>query len=90
MPSIEILEQKETKSGWELGVKVDDSDFTVVIDREYWQKLTGGREEVGELVRRSFEFLLKNEPLMPSVLRISSLLLMHDSSKCFIFLNQGF
>lgn len=61
---IEILEQKGTADGWEVKVKVDDLDFTVTVDRKYWEELTEGEE----LIRRSFEFLLKNEP-KESILR---------------------
>lgn len=79
---IKILEQKDIENGWEVKVKIDDLDFTVTVDREYWLTLgrvegeTGGEEEIDpstrlrvkELVRRSFEFLLKNEP-KESILR---------------------
>ncbi len=34
----------------------------VTLSAEYHQKLTGGAVAAGELVRRSFEFLLEHEP----------------------------
>lgn len=68
MADIKILEQKDTDTGWEIKVNVDELDFTVSVDKQYWQELTSGKEEVGDLVRQSFQFLLENEP-KESILR---------------------
>ncbi len=35
---------------------------TVTLDESYYRKLTGGKIESEELVKRSFEFLLQREP----------------------------
>ena len=59
---MKILEQREIENGWEFKVEVDGSEFEVRVDKEYWQTLTGGNEDVSSLVRRSFEFLLEREP----------------------------
>ena len=32
------------------------------LDKEYWKKLTGGNQSQGDLVTKSFEFLLEREP----------------------------
>ncbi|MEA1929386.1 MAG: hypothetical protein U9M92_00655 [Patescibacteria group bacterium] len=68
MSQIKIIKQQETSKDWKLVVRVGDLDFTVTVDKDYWQKLTDGQEEVGDLVRRSFEFLLTREP-KESILR---------------------
>lgn len=62
MADIAIVEQKDVERGWEVRVRVDGVEFVVTVDRAYWQELTGGAVDVGELVRRSFAFLLENEP----------------------------
>ena len=38
------------------------SSHRVSVTPGYYQKLTGGRRTVEELIRRSFEFLLEHEP----------------------------
>lgn len=38
------------------------SEHTVTLAQDYYNKLTGGRISPEELIRRSFEFLLKREP----------------------------
>lgn len=47
-------------------VKVEEEgtakDYSVTLDDDYYQKLTGGRITKEELLRKSFEFLLKREP----------------------------
>ena len=40
----------------------NQSSHTVTLTPEYYQKLTGGKVGVDELVRHSFEFLLEREP----------------------------
>ena len=61
--------------------KIEEGRFRVVVEEggrrtshivslkdDYWRKLTGGRAEAEELVRKSFEFLLEREP-KESILR---------------------
>lgn len=38
-----------------------ETDHTVRLSEEYWEKLTGGKVSAEDLVRASFEFLLKRE-----------------------------
>ncbi|HEX9594902.1 MAG TPA: hypothetical protein VF996_02135 [Candidatus Saccharimonadales bacterium] len=45
-----------------LGEAGDSSQHIVSVPTSYWQKLTGGKIDKTELVRRSFEFLLSREP----------------------------
>jgi len=45
-----------------LGEAGDTSLHIVSVPTSYWQKLTGGKIDKAELVRRSFEFLLNREP----------------------------
>lgn len=66
MEEIQIREKKDTESGWIFAVRIgegdDISDHKVELDKEYYDKLTGGKEEPEELIRRSFEYLLEREP----------------------------
>jgi hypothetical protein len=38
------------------------SEHTVTLRKEYYHRLTDGKSSPEELIRRSFEFLLKREP----------------------------
>jgi hypothetical protein len=63
----------ETSDGWDADVVVEDADggtteHRVGVKRGDWERLTGGRGDVAELVRRSFAFLLEREP-KESILR---------------------
>lgn len=42
--------------------EIGGEEFVVLMDEPYWQELTGGKESVESLVKRSFEFLLDREP----------------------------
>lgn len=57
---VEALEEGEFR------VRVSDekgeTSHRVSVNPEYYQRLTGGRIERQELLRRSFEFLLEREP----------------------------
>jgi len=68
MPKIAILKKDETDSGWKFAVDVDGTKFEVEADKDYLQKISGGREDAESLVVRSFEFLLQREP-KESILR---------------------
>ncbi|MCK5059795.1 MAG: hypothetical protein KAR00_01445, partial [Candidatus Pacebacteria bacterium] len=79
MPNIKIKSKTEIKppfaeategrSGWKFVVSIDETEFEVEVEEEYWQKLTQGKEmsacteltEVKKLVKRSFDFLLARE-----------------------------
>jgi len=64
-----LVEQKEEKDDvWVFDVEVGGARYKVIVPKEYWQKLTKGKEEPESLVRRSFEFLLEREP-KESILR---------------------
>jgi hypothetical protein len=59
------IEVQELGKG-EFDVRVTEgesqSSHCVTVKPEDYQRLTGGTVEMQELVRRSFEFLLENEP----------------------------
>ncbi|MEX0933590.1 MAG: hypothetical protein WDZ74_02425 [Candidatus Paceibacterota bacterium] len=58
-----LVEQKEEKdTGWVFSVDVDGRTHTVTVPKEYYKKLTEGKETPESLVNRSFEFLLAREP----------------------------
>ena len=62
MSEIEIKKEKQTEKGWEFEVEFEGDSFNVSLDKEYWKKLTGGNQSQGDLVTKSFEFLLEREP----------------------------
>jgi len=52
----------EKKNQQEFTVKVEEKEYNVGLDDEYWQDLAGGKIAKEELIKKSFEFLLKREP----------------------------
>jgi len=52
----------EKKNQQEFTVKVEEKEYNVSLDNEYWQDLTGGKIAKEELIKKSFEFLLEREP----------------------------
>ena len=66
----------ERQRDGEFRVTVSESrsrtSHTVTVERDYYEKLTGGSISTEELVRRSFEFLLEREP-KESILRTFAL-----------------
>ena len=52
----------EKKNQQEFTVKMEGKEYNVNLDDEYWQDLTGGKIAKEELIKKSFEFLLKREP----------------------------
>ncbi|HDZ54565.1 MAG TPA: hypothetical protein ENI19_03855 [Candidatus Nealsonbacteria bacterium] len=73
---VEIKKKEQIESGWNFLVGIDDIEYAVTLDKEYWEKLTPstssgqahGQLTPEELVRKSFEFLLEREP-KESILR---------------------
>lgn len=66
MREIKILLKEKDEKGWEFEVEVKEgasaSRYQVILRKDYYQKLTGGKGDLSDLVKRSFEFLLKREP----------------------------
>ncbi len=58
---ISITKTIKTNTGWAITALLDETEFSVQVDRDYWQELTDGDIEVEELVRKSFAFLLEHE-----------------------------
>jgi len=52
----------EKKNQQEFTVKVEEKEYNIGLDDEYWQDLTGGKIAKEELIKKSFEFLLEREP----------------------------
>ncbi|MBA7626357.1 hypothetical protein ES703_33805 [subsurface metagenome] len=46
----------EKKNQQEFIVKVEEKEYDVGLDDEYWQDLTGGKIAKEELIKKSFEF----------------------------------
>ena len=61
MIKIEIKQKKNVENGFEFLVEIDGIEYNVTLDSSYWRRLSGGRYEPEELVRKSFEFLLERE-----------------------------
>jgi hypothetical protein len=63
---IEIKNQEPAENGWQFEVQVSEGqdclEYSVTLDKDYWQKLADGKQKPAELVKRSFEFLLEREP----------------------------
>ena len=72
MAEIKINKKSEEENKWIFEVGVGGLDFEVEVEKEYWKKLTAGKIEPEELVRKSFEFLLAREP-KESILRLFNL-----------------
>lgn len=72
MEKILVEEKEESDKNWVFEVRVgEDPDVTVhkvVLPKDYWERLTDSRHSQEELVRKSFEFLLRREP-KESILR---------------------
>lgn len=72
MENIKIKKEEEIQNGWKflvvVGGKGDSIEYLVVLDREYYESLTGKKYDPAELVKRSFDFLLRREP-KESILR---------------------
>lgn len=66
MDTIQITNKEETADGWrfvvEVGPEFNKIGFSVFLDQDYWNELTGGRYSADEFVMRSFRFLLRREP----------------------------
>jgi len=52
----------EKKNQQKFTVKVEEKEYDVGLDDEYWQDLTGGKITKEELIKKSFKFLLEREP----------------------------
>ena len=65
--NIKIKKQEETENGWRFSVGVGEMDYSVTVDKDYWEKLAPLKKPA-ELVTKSFEFLLQREP-KESILR---------------------
>ena len=69
MATITIQSEEQTEKGWRFFVAINEQGdtitYSVTLDKEYWEELTGSRSHVltpKELIRRSFVFLLTKEP----------------------------
>ena len=77
MENIGIKKEEQTRNGWSFLVEIDDDiEYSVTLNKEYWEKLTHStslgqahnQQTPAELIKRSFEFLLEREP-KESILR---------------------
>ncbi|GAH28257.1 unnamed protein product, partial [marine sediment metagenome] len=59
-----IFVKKKNDKQFMVRVKEEDTakDYSVTMDDDYYQKLTGGKITKEELIKKSFEFLLEREP----------------------------
>lgn len=67
-PKIEIERSGENASRARVREGRRETSHRVTVKPEDYQRLTGGKADAAELVRRSFEFLLQNDP-KESILR---------------------
>lgn len=63
--SVKVQKQSPTDDGWLftvwLGEDEERTEHMVVLDREYWEKLTKGVGTPADIIKKSFEFLLQRE-----------------------------
>ena len=59
---IEVKKKSEQESLVTIEENGSSSEHTVSLDDSYYQNLTAGKITREELIKRSFEFLLKREP----------------------------
>lgn len=63
MSEVKIITQEKLDDGWEFNVQTPaGSEHAVTVSRDYYQELTDGKTTPEEFVRKSFAFLLGNEP----------------------------
>ncbi len=60
MDKILIKSKEENDNNWIFLVSIDDLEYIVTIDKEYYIELNNGIT-VDELIKKSFEFLLERE-----------------------------
>ncbi|MFB6181563.1 MAG: hypothetical protein ABEJ24_01565 [Candidatus Magasanikbacteria bacterium] len=65
MTQIQVDNKKETGDKFIFSVTIQDEDsqsnHEVTVDKDYYQKLTNGKNSAKNLVKRSFKFLLERE-----------------------------
>lgn len=63
MDMVTIRHTKEVDTGWQFTVLTPAAtEHTVIVNKDYYQKLVDGNTDPKELVQKSFAFLLDNEP----------------------------
>lgn len=60
----EIIIEKVDKidNEWIFSVKIENKNYKVTVDENYWKKITKEKISPKELVKNSFKFLLEREP----------------------------
>jgi len=61
-PKINIKKIDDAEEKWQFFVTIEDCEYMVTLEEEYWKKLTNKKEKPEKLIERSFKFLLKREP----------------------------
>lgn len=65
MTKVNIRDCEQINKGWEFLIEILDAEskdeIKITLDKEYWEKLTGGVRTPEELIRKSVEFLLQRE-----------------------------
>lgn len=74
MDSIVIQRKEETENGWRFVVEVGTQGeykvgFAILIDKEYWQKLTFGKFPPERLLKETLRFLLQKETTKTALVR---------------------
>ncbi|VVB53092.1 Uncharacterised protein [uncultured archaeon] len=61
MSDVVVSGRRERYGGWSFSVTVGDTPFNVQVDKDHWLALTRGSIEPEDLVKKSFDFLLRRE-----------------------------
>jgi len=59
---VKIEDMIKTPTGWIFEVSIGETNYEILLEKEYWKKLTGEEIDPSELIKKSFRFLLLREP----------------------------
>ncbi|MCF7835897.1 MAG: hypothetical protein K9M15_02130 [Candidatus Marinimicrobia bacterium] len=62
MIALQIRQEKKDDTSWTFLVEYDGGEYRLVVDVDYWKKLTKEKMTPIELAKNSFDFLLTKEP----------------------------
>lgn len=67
MEPIQITSEQNNGRNWTVQVQIGEqsdtaNNYTVRVDEEIYERLTGGLSSPGQLVEETFKFLLEREP----------------------------
>lgn len=58
---VKVSLSDQNEDGFSFDVSINAHNYKVTVTKTYYQKLTGGKINPEELIKKSFEFLLERE-----------------------------